>query len=63
MQLKKEVKSNPNQPSCPSQPFLSRHLGFHIFFHYGRFWGHTLFLQLGYFGLDDYNAVRFDGAI
>jgi len=23
--------------SLPSQPFLGRHLGFHIFFHYGLF--------------------------
>ena len=34
------------------QPFLGRHLGFHIFFHHSLFEGHTLFLQFGCFGLD-----------
>ena len=38
--------------NLPSQPFLGRHFGFHIFFHPGIFGGHTLFLQLGCFGLD-----------
>ena len=38
--------------NLPSQPFLGRHLGFHIFFHHSLFEGHTLFLQLGCFGLD-----------
>ena len=38
--------------NLPSQPFLGRYLGFHIFFHPGLFGGHTLFLQLGCFGLD-----------
>ena len=38
--------------NLPSQPFLGRHLGFYIFFHPGLFGGHTLFLQLGCFGLD-----------
>ena len=37
--------------NLPSQPFLGRHLGFHIFFHFGLFGGCTLFLQLGCFGL------------
>ena len=38
--------------NLPSQPFLGRHLGFHIFFHHSLFEGRTLFLQLGCFGLD-----------
>ena len=38
--------------NLPSQPFLGRHLGFHIFFHHSLFEGCTLFLQLGCFGLD-----------
>ena len=38
--------------NLPSQPFLGHHLGFHIFFHHSLFEGHTLFLQLGCFGLD-----------
>ena len=48
----------PNSPklslsiNLPSQPFLGRHLGFHIFFHHSLFEGRTLFLQLGCFGLD-----------
>ena len=40
--------------NLPSQPFLGRHLEFHIFFHDSLFEGHTLFLQLGCFGLDIY---------
>ena len=39
--------------NLPSQPFLGRHLGFHIFFHHSLFEGRTLFLQLGCFGLDN----------
>ena len=35
-----------------AQPFLGRHLGFHIFFHHSLLEGRTLFLQLGCFGLD-----------
>ena len=35
-----------------SQPFLGRHLWFHIFFHHSLFGGYSLFLQLGCFGLD-----------
>ena len=31
---------------------LGRHLRFHIFFHHSLSEGHTLFLQLGCFGLD-----------
>ena len=38
--------------NLPSQPFLGRHLGFHIFFHHSLFEGRTRFLQLGCFGLD-----------
>ena len=38
--------------NLPSQPFLGRHLGFHIFFHHSLSEGRTLFLQLGCFGLD-----------
>ena len=38
--------------NLPSQPFLGRHLGFHIFFHHSLFEGRTVFLQLGCFGLD-----------
>ena len=38
--------------NLPSQPFLGRHLGFHIFFHHNLSQGRTLFLQLGCFGLD-----------
>ena len=38
--------------NLPSEPFLGRHLGFHIFFHHSLFEGRTLFLQLGCFGLD-----------
>ena len=38
--------------NLPSQPFLGRHLGFHIFFHHSFFEGCTVFLQLGCFGLD-----------
>ena len=38
--------------NLPSQPFLGRHLGFHIFFHHSLSQGRTLFLQLGCFGLD-----------
>ena len=34
----------------PSQPFLGRHLGFHIFFHHSLFEGRTI--QLGCLGLD-----------
>jgi len=35
--------------SLPSQPFLGRHLGFHVFF---TMESHPLFLQMGCFGLD-----------
>ena len=35
--------------NLPLQPFLGRHLGFHIFFHNGLLGGCTLFLQLGCF--------------
>jgi len=35
--------------NLPPQPFLGRHLGFHIFFHNGLLWGSTLFLQLDCF--------------
>ena len=38
--------------NLPSQPFLGRHLGFHIFFHHSLSEGRTRFLQLGCFGLD-----------
>ena len=38
--------------NLPSQPFLGRHLEFHIFFHHSLSEGRTLFLQLGCFGLD-----------
>ena len=38
--------------NLPSQPFLGRHLGFHIFFHHSLSQGRTLFLQLSCFGLD-----------
>ena len=38
--------------NLPSQPFLGRHLRFHIFFHHSLSQGHTIFLQLGCFGLD-----------
>ena len=38
--------------NLPSQPFLGRHLGFHIFFHHSLSEGRTVFLQLGCFGLD-----------
>ena len=37
-----------------SQPFLGRHLGLHIFFYHSVIEGHTLFIQLGCFGLDHY---------
>ena len=30
----------------PLQPFLGRHLGFHIFFHHSLFEGRTLFYSL-----------------
>jgi len=36
--------------NLPSQPFLSRHLGFHIFFHIGLLGGHTLFYSWAVFG-------------
>ena len=35
--------------NLPSQPFLGRHLGFHIFFHHGLFRGHTFFYSLAVF--------------
>jgi len=35
--------------NLPSQSFLSRHLGSHIFFHNGLLGGRTLFLQLSFF--------------
>ena len=38
--------------NLPSPPFLGRHLRFHIFYHHSLSEGHTLFLQLGCFGLD-----------
>ena len=38
--------------NLPSQPFLGRHLGFHIFFHHSLSQGRSLFLQLGCFWLD-----------
>ena len=38
--------------NLPPQPFLGRHLGFHIFFHHSLFERRTVFLQLGCFGLD-----------
>ena len=38
--------------NLPSQPFLGRNLGFHIFIHSHLFEGRTLFIQLGCFGLD-----------
>ena len=38
--------------NLPSQPFLGRHLGFHVLFHHSHFEGRTLFLQLSCFGLD-----------
>jgi len=38
--------------SIPSQPFLSHHLRFHIFFHNGLLWGCTLFYSWAVFGLD-----------
>ena len=38
--------------SLPSQPFLGHHFGDHIFFYNTILEGHTLFLQLGCFGLD-----------
>ena len=41
----------------PSQPFLGRHLGFHIFFHHSFIEGRILFLQLGCFGLDKYLQI------
>jgi len=39
--------------SLPSQPFLGRHLGFHIFIHNDLLGSHTLFSQLSCFGLDE----------
>ena len=41
--------------NLPSQPFLGRHLGFHILFHHSLFEGRTLCLQLGCFALDNNN--------
>jgi len=38
--------NSPDAISLPLQPFLGRHLGFHIFFH---FWGRTLFFSVGCF--------------
>jgi len=38
--------------SLPSQPFLGRHLRFHIFFHNGLLEGCTLFYSWNVFGLD-----------
>ena len=47
--------------NLPSQPFLGRHLGFHIFFHHSLIEGRTAFLQLGCFGLDIYYRTFYDG--
>jgi len=42
--------------SLPSQPFLGRHLGFHIFFHYGLFGPHSFFIA-GLFWITFCNCI------